>query len=148
MAFSFWSFGFGADQRGTGCSVNRLRTARALREEGDGTVANLAMPLAAVSHQKGDEIGQGWEDGAVDDRAALPATLDKAGVFKMAQVERKAGRRASDRFTNGSCGHAASTSDHEPPDNAEPRLLRDGAESFENALFLHIVSTDVEISAW
>jgi hypothetical protein len=46
-------------------------------EDLDGSVADLAVSLAAVAHQEGDEVGEGWEDRAVDDRAPLAAALDE-----------------------------------------------------------------------
>lgn len=99
------------------------------------------MPLAAVPHQEGDEIGQGWEDDAVDDRAAFPTVFNKARMFEMAQVERKAGRRTADSLTDGPGGHAVRTNIYESPDNAEADFVRDRREGVESSLFLHFIKT-------
>lgn len=90
------------------------------------------MPLAAIPHQEGDKIGQGWEDDAVDDRATFTRVFDKARMFEMAQVERKAGRRAAGSLTDGPGGHAVRTNNYEPPDNAEAGFVRDRRESAES----------------
>lgn len=115
------------------------RASRAFREQGDSLVAHRTMPLAAVAHQKSNEVRQPGEHHAVDDRPAFTSAFEQARLFELTEVERDArGRRTAKRLGYRASGETIRTRDDKHPHDPEPGLIGNRGKCTECLIFVHL----------
>ncbi|WP_449310554.1 hypothetical protein [Paracoccus marcusii] len=123
-------------------TVRVCGTSAALGEKSDGLVAPCAMALAAIVHQKSDQIRKRREFGALDDGFPVTPVFDQACAFQLFEVEgneRWAG--IAQGCGNGPGRHAFRTCKDQQPDDPQADLLRQGRKSGQGSFFFHINQT-------